>query len=46
LPAFAVRAVTRPPQRAEELRQRCQRQRLIEHDERSERQLGFVGASE
>ncbi len=46
LPSFAVRAVLRLPQWAEEQRQRGQRQRLIEHDARSERQLGFVGASE
>jgi preprotein translocase subunit SecA len=46
LPAFVVRAVLRLPQWAEEQRQRGQRQRLIEQDERAERQLGFVGASE
>jgi len=46
LPSVAVRAIVRWPQRAEENRQRLQRRRLTEHDERSERQLGFVGAAE
>ena len=46
LPSWAVRALARVPQRAEEQRQRVQRQRLIEHDERSTRQLGFGGSGE
>ncbi len=46
LPSLAVRALARWPQWAEEQRQRAQRRRLIEHDERSERRLGFVGACE
>jgi preprotein translocase subunit SecA len=46
LPSVAVRALLRLPQWAEEQRQRGQRQRLIEHDERAERQLGFAGTAE
>ncbi len=46
LPSFAVRRIARWPQRAEEARQRVERKRLIAHDERSERQLGFGGSAE
>jgi len=46
LPSLAVQALARWPQWAEERRQHAQRRRLIEHDERSERGLGFVGARE
>jgi preprotein translocase subunit SecA len=46
LPTFAVRALARWPQRAEERSQREQRRRLIQHDEALERQLGFGGPSE
>ncbi len=46
LPSGAVRALARWPQRAEEIKQRTERRRLIQQDERSERQLGFGGASE
>jgi preprotein translocase subunit SecA len=46
LPSWAVRALVRAPQRAEERRQREQRRRLIEHDERIEHQLGFGGLAE
>jgi preprotein translocase subunit SecA len=46
LPSWAVRALVRWPQWAEEQSQRVQRRRLIEHDERTERQLGFGGPSE
>ncbi len=46
LPSLLVRALARWPQAAEEARQRTERRRLIDHDERSERQLGFGGAAE
>ena len=46
LPAAAVRLIARAPQWAEERRQREQRRRLIEHDERCARRLGFVGSLE
>jgi preprotein translocase subunit SecA len=46
LPSPAVCALARWPQRAEERRQHQQRQRLIEHDERRARQLGFAGSTE
>ena len=46
LPSWAVRGLARLPQWAEEQSQRVQRQRLIEHDERSERRLGFGGSAE
>ena len=46
LPSWAVRGLARAPQWAEEQSQRVQRQRLIEHDERSERRLGFGGSAE
>ena len=46
LPSPAVRLLARLPQRAEERRQRAQRRRLIDHDERCARQLGFVGSLE
>ncbi len=46
LPSWAVRALARAPQWAEENNQREQRRRLIESDERAERQLGFGGPSE
>jgi preprotein translocase subunit SecA len=46
LPAWAVRAVVRAPQWAQEQNQRLQRQRLIAQDERSERQLAFGGVFE
>jgi preprotein translocase subunit SecA len=46
LPSWAVRALARAPQWAEENSQREQRRRLIESDERAERQLGFGGPSE
>jgi preprotein translocase subunit SecA len=46
LPSWAVRALARAPQWAEEHSQRVQRRRLIEHDERSARQLGFGGPAE
>jgi preprotein translocase subunit SecA len=45
-PSWAVRALLRWPQRVEEARQRVQRQRLIEQDERMQRQLGFVGPAD
>ena len=46
LPSWAVRALIRWPQSAAEQSQRTQRQRLIENDQRTERQLGFGGVSE
>jgi preprotein translocase subunit SecA len=46
LPSWAVCGLARMPQWAEEQSQRVQRQRLIEHDERSERRLGFAGSAE
>jgi preprotein translocase subunit SecA len=46
LPSPLVRALARWPQAAEERRARQQRQRLIEQDERRERQLGFAGTTE
>ena len=46
LPSWGVRWLARMPQRSEERRQRAQRQRLIELDERMERQLAFGGAGE
>ncbi len=46
LPSWAVRALARAPQWAEENSQREQRRRLIESDERAERQLGFGGSLE
>jgi preprotein translocase subunit SecA len=41
LPSWLARTLAHTLQRAEERCQRVQRRRLIEHDERSERQLGF-----
>ena len=46
LPSWAARMLARWPQKAEEQSQRVQRRRLIEHDERCERQLGFGGRFE
>ncbi len=46
LPSPAVRWLVRRPQAAEERSRRAQRQRLIEHDERTERQFGFAGVPE
>ena len=46
LPSWLAHALARWPQRAEETSQRVQRQRLIERDQRSERQLGFGGSAE
>jgi preprotein translocase subunit SecA len=46
LPSWAVRALCLGPQWLEEASQREQRRRLIEHDERTERQLGFGGGGE
>jgi hypothetical protein len=46
LPSWLARALMHTLQRAEERSQRLQRRRLIDHDERSERQLGFGGVFE
>ena len=46
LPSWLAHALARWPQRAEEASQRVQRLRLIERDQRSERQLGFGGSAE
>ena len=46
LPPWAVRGARGLPQRHEERRQREQRKRLIEHDQRMERQLAFGGPHE
>jgi preprotein translocase subunit SecA len=46
LPSWLARTLAHTLQRAEERTQRVQRRRLIEHDERSERQLGFGGVFE
>lgn len=46
LPSWTVRALARGLQWAEEQSQRRQRRRLIEHDKRSARQLGFGGPAE
>ncbi|MEO8279379.1 MAG: hypothetical protein ABI564_06770 [Ideonella sp.] len=46
LPSSMINTLTRWPQRAEEWKHRIERRRLIDHDERSERQLGFGGAAE
>ncbi len=46
LPSWLAGALARWPQRAEETSQRVQRRRLIERDQRSERQLGFGGSAE
>jgi preprotein translocase subunit SecA len=46
MPSWLARALMHTLQRAEERSQRLQRRRLIDHDERSERQLGFGGVFE
>jgi len=46
LPSWAVRGLARLPQRFEEHRQREQRERLIRHDTRMERELAFGGRGE
>jgi len=46
LPSCAVRLLARVPQRFEEQRLREQRERLIRHDIRTERELAFGGRSE
>jgi preprotein translocase subunit SecA len=46
LPSWLVRALARLPQRFEEQREREQRERLIQHDIRTERELAFGGRSE
>ena len=46
LPSWLVRALARLPQRFEEQREREQRERLIRHDIRTERELAFGGRSE
>ncbi|WP_418315726.1 hypothetical protein [Piscinibacter sakaiensis] len=46
LPSWTVHALARWPQAAEEFRHRVERRRLIDHDERTERQLGFAGIAE
>jgi preprotein translocase subunit SecA len=46
LPSWAIKWLARWPQASEEKRQKMQRQRLVEHDERTEKQLSFVGAAE
>jgi preprotein translocase subunit SecA len=46
MPSWAVKLLARWPQASEEKRQKMQRQRLVERDERIEKQLGFMGAAE